>query len=278
MSKHGDNLFRRTGKKLSVLVFETTKRSRIMKKRMRISSLQKSLKADYRDLGFVVFDAVSSGRGENLLEEPDVKALIKTISKTQHEIERLREGVARISRARKSFGIPGSLLEIESHGPVPDADGVEIAPVQAPAAKKRRFFGLGNGKREKAIEALREAVAKEKASSGKSGGGKFMGLGRIKDAPSGVETETEDKPRRSFLGLGRKKETAEVEKGRRRFLGLGRKKDVPEPDAGYPPSPPSQGEKPATAAAVKEKPPKSKKVSSPKGAKQPKKAKTKAND
>ena len=203
MARRGENLLKRTGKKLSVLVFETTKRSRIMKKRMRIGALRKALKADYKDLGFMVFDAVSQGRQATFMEEEDITALIDHISGVNREIERLREGIARIGRARKSFGLPGSLLSLDERagegGVEPGVDSDTVA--DAAKSEKRAQAGLTEGKKERAREALRQAL--------REGGEKrkgLFGLGRaLREGDSTESDAGGKKARRGLFGLGGRK-------------------------------------------------------------------------
>lgn len=200
MPKRGESLFGRTKKTISVLVFETTKHSRIMKKRMRIGALQKVLKADYRDLGHIVYDAISAGKGETFLKDPEFLKLIESITRQNHEMERLREGIARISRARKSFEPHALPAPVGETGPEPDLP-----------RPKRTFLGL---KKKKASEELARMVAEE-----------FSGQ------------ETEKKAKKGLFGFGKKKteKASEAEpadaavptKQKRGLFGLRKKKSTP---------------------------------------------------
>jgi hypothetical protein len=102
MAIYGEGFLKRTGKSLSILAFETTKQSRILRRRMRISALQKEVKADLRDLGSLAYEAIIGAR-PTLLEDEEARGLISRITKNKHEIERLREAIDRISRAHKAF-------------------------------------------------------------------------------------------------------------------------------------------------------------------------------
>jgi hypothetical protein len=102
MTTQGDSLIKKTQKGLSILAFETTKQSRILKKRMRIAALQKETKADLRDLGNLVYNAILNNQA-GILEEEEVKILVDNIRTNKGEVERLREGIARLGRARKHF-------------------------------------------------------------------------------------------------------------------------------------------------------------------------------
>lgn len=190
MQKRGDSLFKRTKKTISVLVFETTKHSRIMKKRMRIGALQKGLKADYRDLGRMVYDALVSGKEDSVFKDPEISKLVENITSHNHEMERLREGIARISRARKAFDEPQKAL------PPPASDASE--PAKAPKAK-RGFLGM---KKKKASEELAKMVAEDLAKSVK-----------IPETAKGEEIAPPakaEKPKKGFLGF-RKKKKADVD-------------------------------------------------------------------
>ncbi|TLN09990.1 hypothetical protein FDZ71_09470 [bacterium] len=97
------------GKGLSLLAFETSKKSRIMKKKMRISALSKKLKGDLRDLGSLVVSTHLAG-SEDFFADDEIKALISRIEENQREIERMREAIERISRAKKVFKDARSVL------------------------------------------------------------------------------------------------------------------------------------------------------------------------
>lgn len=226
MAKGGDSLFRRTTKSISVLFFETTKHSRIMKKRMRIGSLQKILKADYRDLGILVYDALMAGRDQAFLAEEETKALVENISRRNHEMERLRESIARIARAKKHFDRVAPL------GEAPLLSG-EVADKPA---KKRSFLGL---KKRKAAEELAKMAARELSGSGPSPltgeekpaktAGKppkakrsFFGFKKKEKNPPLVEPETGP-----TTETGAEPEPAPKAKAKRGFLGLGKKRETP---------------------------------------------------
>ena len=102
MTTQGDSLIKKTQRGLSILAFETTKQSRILKKRMRIAALQKETKADLRDLGNLVYNAILNNQ-PGVLEEEEVKILVDNIRTNKSEVERLRDGIARLGRARKHF-------------------------------------------------------------------------------------------------------------------------------------------------------------------------------
>lgn len=228
MAKGGDSLFRRTTKSISVLFFETTKHSRIMKKRMRIGSLQKLVKADYRDLGILVYDALMAGKDQAFLAEGETKALVENISRRNHEMERLRESIARIARAKKHFDRVAPLGEV----PLLSGD------VADKPAKKRSFLGL---KKRKAAEELAKMAAKE-----------LSGPSALAEEKESVETAAKpagkpSKAKRSFFGFKKKEKapppveadggpTAETgaepqpapkAKAKRGFLGLGKKRETP---------------------------------------------------
>jgi hypothetical protein len=102
MAAQGESLIKKTQKGISILAFETSKQSRIMKKRMRIAALQKETKADLRDLGNLVYTAVSNEQS-GILEEEEVKILVESIQGNKAEVERLRDAIARLGRAKKHF-------------------------------------------------------------------------------------------------------------------------------------------------------------------------------
>jgi hypothetical protein len=102
MPTQGESLIKKTQKGLSILAFETTKQSRILKKRMRIAALQKETKADLRDLGNLVYNSIINEQ-PGILEEEEVKILVENIRVNKAEVERLRDAIARLSRAKKHF-------------------------------------------------------------------------------------------------------------------------------------------------------------------------------
>ncbi|MEW6488480.1 MAG: hypothetical protein AB1578_11290 [Thermodesulfobacteriota bacterium] len=102
MPTQGDSLLKKTQRGLSILAFETTKQSRILKKRMRTAALQKEIKADLRDLGNLVYNAVVHDQ-PGILQEEEVKILVENIRQNKEEVEHLRDAIARLSRTRKHF-------------------------------------------------------------------------------------------------------------------------------------------------------------------------------
>lgn len=102
MPTQGDSLLKKTQRGLSILAFETTKQSRILKKRMRTAALQKEIKADLRDLGNLVYNAVVHDQ-PGILQEEEVKILVENIRQNKGEVEHLRDAIARLSRTRKHF-------------------------------------------------------------------------------------------------------------------------------------------------------------------------------
>lgn len=120
MATRGDNLLRKTQRGFSILAFETTKQSRILKKRMRAAALQKEIKADLRDLGNLVYNALLKGQTDVLGDE-EVRILVENLRRNKDEVDRLRDAVARLSRARKQFGAARG--EEWTQGPVPPSGG-----------------------------------------------------------------------------------------------------------------------------------------------------------
>lgn len=102
MGTQGESFMKKTQKSLSILAFETTKQSRILKKRMRSAALQKEVKADLRDLGNLVYNAVINNQA-GILEEEEVKILVENIRDNKAEVEHLRDSMARLNRSRKHF-------------------------------------------------------------------------------------------------------------------------------------------------------------------------------
>ncbi|NOY43973.1 MAG: hypothetical protein GXP50_00755 [Deltaproteobacteria bacterium] len=159
MASQGESLIRKTQKGISVLAFETTKQSRILKRRMRIAALQKEIKADLRDLGNLVYNAVINDQ-PGILEEEEVKLLVESIRKNREEIEHLRDAIARLSRARKHFP--------EQEGPEPRApEGGQTEPSAAeaePEAAAPAAEETGpEGKAEEAVLEPEPVPAEEKA-------------------------------------------------------------------------------------------------------------------
>lgn len=126
MSTQGDSLIRKTQKGLSILAFETTKQSRILKKRMRSAALQKEIKADLRDLGNLVYNAVINHQ-PGILEEEEVGILVGNIRANKEEVEHLRDAIARLSRAHKHF--PGGEPDFEGPAAAFDEEpGLVVEP------------------------------------------------------------------------------------------------------------------------------------------------------
>lgn len=154
MATQSDGLIRRTQKGLSLLAFETTKQSRILKKRMRAVALQKEIKADLRDLGNLVYNAVVTGQ-KGILEEEEISILVDSIRGNKDEVERLRDAVARLGRARKHF-LPGdedAFADYEAPAPQPDEQPelvVESAPEAAPPAEGEEGYAA-QGEPEEAV-------------------------------------------------------------------------------------------------------------------------------
>jgi hypothetical protein len=134
MATQGDSLLRKTQRGLSILAFETTKQSRILKKRMRTAALQKEIKADLRDLGNLVYSAVINTQ-PGILEEEEVKILVENIRQNKGEVEHLRDAIARLSRTRKHF--QGTEEDLWAEGPEPSLDEppeVVVETTSAPPA------------------------------------------------------------------------------------------------------------------------------------------------
>ncbi len=138
MPTQGDNLLRKTQRGLYILAFETTKQSRILKKRMRTAALQKEIKADLRDLGNLVYNAVINEQ-PGILGEEEVRILVENVRQNKEEVDRLRDAIARLSRARKHFA-EGEEEEVWSEGPVPHGEEPPLAepgPSEAKPAAAR---------------------------------------------------------------------------------------------------------------------------------------------
>ncbi len=129
MATHGDSLIRKTQKGISILAFETSKQSRILKKRMRIAALQKEVKADLRDLGNLVYNALLHEQA-GILEEEEVKILVDNVRENKAEVEHLRDAIARLSRTRKHFELDED-YEGEGYAPEPSADEEPLVTVEA---------------------------------------------------------------------------------------------------------------------------------------------------
>lgn len=132
MPKYGEKLIQRTQKGLSALAFETSKQSRILKRRMRIFALQKEVKADLQDLGGIVFNAIQR-KSPGVLEEEEVRILATKIAVATHEIDRLRDAISRISRVHKVVLIE----EVEEEAsPAPAGEGGAAAGEEGGKRKK----------------------------------------------------------------------------------------------------------------------------------------------
>lgn len=119
MSTPGDNLLQKTQKGLSILAFETTKQSRILRKRMRVAALQKEIKADLRDLGNLVYNALINEQ-QGILEEEEVKILVGNVKENKAEVDHLRDAIARLGRTKKHFAEAADLEDEDV--PAPKAD------------------------------------------------------------------------------------------------------------------------------------------------------------
>lgn len=102
MSSQSEGLMSKTQKGLSILAFETNKQSRILKRRMQIAALQKDIKSDLRALGNLVYNAFINEQ-KDVMGEADVRILVENIHRNKDEIERIRDMIARLSRAKKHF-------------------------------------------------------------------------------------------------------------------------------------------------------------------------------
>ncbi|PLX40538.1 MAG: hypothetical protein C0608_08845 [Deltaproteobacteria bacterium] len=146
MANYGERLLKGTSKGFSLIAFETSKKSRIMKKKMRISALSKDVRADFRDLGSLVYNALKAGVAPALGDD-EVKALVANIDRNNLEIEKLRESIARISRAKKHFReeevftgasfAPGEEVELVTPEIVDEEPSpIEQEPVKEPSPAK----------------------------------------------------------------------------------------------------------------------------------------------
>lgn len=171
MSSTGDSLLKRTSKSLSLLAFETSKQSRILKKKMRITALQKDVKADLRDLGRIVYEAVLKSQ-DDVLSHDEVSILVENVTKNNQEIERLRESIERISRAKKTFEEEefGQAQTVATSAP---SQEVELEPVeeqaddtkeeeQAPEPEAGKEEATAKAEPEQAPEAEEEAQEEPK--------------------------------------------------------------------------------------------------------------------
>ncbi|MBI5441622.1 MAG: hypothetical protein HY900_10490 [Deltaproteobacteria bacterium] len=98
---------------------------------MRVAALQKEIKADLRDLGNLVYNAILNHQTA-ILEEEEVKILVHNIRNNKAEVERLRDSISRLGRAKKHF----TDEETEPHreGPRPDEEpAVVVEPAPSPS-------------------------------------------------------------------------------------------------------------------------------------------------
>lgn len=137
MAHQSDSLMSKTQKGLSILAFETNKQSRILKRRMQIAALQKEIKSDLRALGNLIYNAFINEQ-KDVMEEEDVKILAENIHKNKDEIERLRDMIARLGRAKKHFPEEDEDADAGLHkydeqeeGPMPDDEVETVADVEA---------------------------------------------------------------------------------------------------------------------------------------------------
>ncbi len=131
MAGNPDSFLKRTSKGLSVLAFETSKHSRIMKKRMRVGALQKEVKADLRDLGRLVYDAIK-GERPDVLKDEEVALLVENIDRSNEEIEKLREAISRISRVKKHFDAEELPEDEDEDAAAAPAEAAAEAPATPP--------------------------------------------------------------------------------------------------------------------------------------------------
>ena len=171
MATQGDSLLRKTKRGLSILAFETTKQSRILKKRMRTAALQKEIKADLRDLGNLVYNAVIHSQ-PGILEEEEVKILVENIRQNKDEVEHLRDAIARLSRTRKHFQEGEGEEEEWDEGPEPSLDEppeivVETTTAPPPVTEDK---GVSTEREMKADILQTEDTARGKKAAKKKGG------------------------------------------------------------------------------------------------------------
>ena len=129
-----ETLLKKTQRGLSILAFETTKQSRILKKRMRVAALQKEIKADLRDLGNLVYNAVVNSQ-QGILGEEEVKILVQNIGHNKAEVERLRDSIGRLGKARKHFPPEEGMAEYEGMPAQPDEAPVVVVEPSCEAAE-----------------------------------------------------------------------------------------------------------------------------------------------
>lgn len=141
-----ETLLKKTQRGLSILAFETTKQSRILKKRMRVAALQKEVKADLRDLGNLVYNSVINDQ-PGILGEEEVKILVQNIHANKAEVERLRDSIGRLNKAKKHFSA-GEEAQEEAPAAAPDEPALVVvepsdeAPVtDVEVSTEREFEG-----------------------------------------------------------------------------------------------------------------------------------------
>jgi len=135
MAHQSDSLMSKTQKGLSILAFETNKQSRILKRRMQIAALQKEIKADLRALGNLIYNAFINEQ-KDVMEDEDVRILAENIHRNKDEIERLRDMIARLGRAKKHFpeedeGAGLHKYDVQEEGPRPDDEVETVAEADA---------------------------------------------------------------------------------------------------------------------------------------------------
>jgi len=138
MAHQSDSLMSKTQKGLSILAFETNKQSRILKRRMQIAALQKEIKSDLRALGNLIYNAFINEQ-KDVMEEEDVRILAENIHRNKDEIERLRDMIARLGRAKKHFPEEDEDADAGLHkygeqaeGAMPDDEVETVAEAEAP--------------------------------------------------------------------------------------------------------------------------------------------------
>ncbi len=160
MATQGDNLLRKTQRGLSILAFETTKQSRILKKRMRTAALQKEIKADLRDLGNLVYNAVINEQ-PGILGEEEVRILVENVRQNKEEVDRLRDAIARLSRARKHFAEGEEEEEVWTEGSVPHAEEPPLVEPEPPEAEPTAAAKPAAARAEKKEAAAEDAPARK---------------------------------------------------------------------------------------------------------------------
>ncbi|MDF1552005.1 MAG: hypothetical protein P1P84_03030 [Deferrisomatales bacterium] len=175
MGIQNESFIKKTQKGLSILAFETTKQSRILKKRMRTAALQKEVKADLRDLGNLVYNALINDQA-GILEEEEVKILVENIRDNKAEVEHLRDAMARLNRSRKHFE-----EEFPFEAPPAAAEGkkAEEKAAEAPASD---------------AEPLLEPKDEKKSTKPKSTSSKTATNSAAKPAPSTQGAKAGDEP------------------------------------------------------------------------------------